>query len=55
MVMSKVIVTDIAIFFVCDEFQLYCFKNRIFQKLIAPSHQATNVLAERNMQTLNVV
>lgn len=47
-----VMVSDNATIFVSEQFKLYCMKNGIFQKFIAPGHPATNGLAERHVQTL---
>ncbi|GBN72931.1 hypothetical protein AVEN_262308-1 [Araneus ventricosus] len=45
-------VSDNAAIFTSQEFKYFCPMNGIKQKFIAPGHQATNGLAERNVQTL---
>ncbi|CAL1299051.1 unnamed protein product [Larinioides sclopetarius] len=45
-------VSDNASIFTSEEFKHFCRMNEIRQKFIAPSHPATNGLAERNVQTL---
>ncbi|KAI5726273.1 hypothetical protein M8J77_026262 [Diaphorina citri] len=47
-----VLVSDNHSIFQSEQFHTYCTDRGIFQKFIAPSHPATNRLAERNVQTL---
>ena len=48
----EVMVSDNATIFTSETFKTFCQHAGIFQKFIAPSHPATNGLAERHVQTL---
>lgn len=50
----KLMVSDNASIFKSDEFTSFCKTYGITQKFIAPSHPASNGLAERNVQTLKL-